>query len=301
MATNEHLVPLSENFSATVFLARPTFLGLALGTAMVERNRFDLVPLLKLSAQIAPDISLEMRGTDYTIMMMQIRTAMRESMWRPYVQQDPLFLKEGAGHVFGHQSHIMTYARATTKEGKVRGAMALSQLIALLDPMAVLWCPAYKLSSGKAFAWTVDRTTRATELPLPVWCRYGVEQVSQQPSLARVTTAGLGHLLGHEVRTPPRPAADPHTAIFDANSMLSWLVTGANPLTAGDTMGVEGTEHFFRIEAAGEVEGYPLLSINPGTVTPQDRARMDNPATVTDPRAGEQRRAGLFNGIFRRG
>jgi hypothetical protein len=300
MTKDTHLVPLGENFSATVFLDKPIFLGIELMARIVEHKRFDLVPLLNMTEQIAGDISLHIKGPDYTIMMLQVRTAMRESMWRPYVQEDPLFLKDGAAHVAGHTSHIMTYANATTKEGKVRAALVLSQIIALLSPKAVLWCPAYKLSSGRAFAWVLEKLLPANQLPLPVWCRFGVEQVSQHPSLARVTTVGLGHVLGHEVRTPPREAADPHMAIFDANTLLSWIVTGANPLTAGDTMGVEGTEHFFRIEAAGEVEGHPLLSINPGAVTPQDQARMDNPATVTDPRAGEQRAAGLFGGIFRR-
>jgi hypothetical protein len=300
MANDEHLVPLNENFSATVFLDKPIFLGIELMTRIVEHNRFDLVPLLNITEQIAPDISLQIKGPDYTIMMLQVRTAMRESMWRPYVQEDPLFLQEGAAHVAGHTSHLMTYANATTKEGKVRGALVLSQIIALLAPRAVLWCPAYKLSSGKAFGWILEKLLPANQLPLPVWCRFGVEQVSQSPSLARVTTVGLGHVLGHEVRTPPRPANDAHMAVFDANNLLSWIVTGANPLKAGDTMGVEGTEHFFRIEAAGLVEGVPLLSINPGQVTAQDQVRMENPATATDPRAGEQRVAGLFSGLFRR-
>lgn len=300
MANNEHLVPLSEDFSATVFLDKPVFLGIALMTAIVEQGRFDLVPLLNMTKQVASDISLHIQGPDYTIMMFQVRTSMRESMWRPYVQEDSLFLKEGAGHVVGHQAHVMTYARSATKEGKVRAALVLSQLIAMLAPSAVLWCPAYKLTSGRAFSWVLGKMLPAKQLPLPVWCRFGVEQTSQNPSLARVITVGLGHVLGHEVRTPPVPAPDPHMAIFNANGMLSWLVTGANPLTAGDTMGVEGTEHFFRIEAAGQVEGMPLLSINPAMASAQDQARISDPANVTDPRAGESRVAGLFSKVFRR-
>lgn len=252
----------TDKISATVFLREPADLrGEALGTILINSDE-DLLDDLAFSLDVNEKGSLLVRGRDFQIIMMQAECRAPESIWWAYAEKDAILLPGGADHVRDHRAHVMCQLEAASVSGKIDGSMALSRLIAALEPVAVLWEPSYLLTAGDRFV-DLLKMRKQKVLPFLVWLKFQIRpsKSKQDEDGIRISTIGLSGYTGYELRMPWHAAPDLSQAYAAACLMLSDLMTAPERVQDGSTIGVSGVPEF-TITYKDIIAGRPLYSLD---------------------------------------